>query len=79
LPSVWPETYSYTLSIALQCGLPVLAFDIGAISKRIRECHPAAGHRLFSLEMARQPDRLNDSFADFRSSHLVFDALQKAV
>jgi GT2 family glycosyltransferase len=79
LPSVWPETYSYTLSIALQCGLPVLAFDIGAISKRIRECHPATGHRLFPLEMARQPDRLNDSFADLRSSHLVFGALQQAV
>ena len=79
LPSLWPETYSYTLSIALQCGLPVFAFDIGAISRRIRECHSAAGHRLFKLELARQPHRLNDSFADFRSSHLEFDALQQAV
>jgi O-antigen biosynthesis protein len=79
LPSLWPETYSYTLSIALQCGLPVFAFDIGAISRRIRECHSAAGHRLFPLELARQPHRLNDSFADFRSSHLEFDALQQAV
>jgi len=79
LPSVWPETYSYTLSIALRCGLPVLAFDIGAISRRIRECHPPAGHRLFPLQLAKQPDRLNDCFADFRSSHLVFEALRQAV
>ena len=36
LPSIWPETYSYTLDIALEAGLPVLAFDIGAIARRLR-------------------------------------------
>lgn len=36
LPSVWPETYSYTLSLALQAGLPVVAFDLGAIAARLR-------------------------------------------
>lgn len=36
LPSVWPETYSYTLSIALRCGLVPVAFDLGAISERLR-------------------------------------------
>ncbi|MFA5138627.1 MAG: glycosyltransferase [Elusimicrobiota bacterium] len=35
--SVWPETYSYTLSIALLAGLYPLAFDLGAIGERIRE------------------------------------------
>ena len=79
LPSVWPETYSYTLSIALRCELPVFAFDIGAISRRIRECHPTAGNHLFPLELAKQPDRLNDCFADFRSSNIVFNELQQAV
>lgn len=36
LPSVWPETYSYTLSIALRCGLTAVAFDLGAIAERLR-------------------------------------------
>jgi GT2 family glycosyltransferase/glycosyltransferase involved in cell wall biosynthesis len=36
LPSLWPETYSYTLSIALRCGLTPVAFDLGAIADRIK-------------------------------------------
>ncbi len=36
LPSVWPETYSYTLSIAMRCGLIPVAFNLGAISERLR-------------------------------------------
>lgn len=30
IPSVWPETFSFTTHEALATGLPVLAFDIGA-------------------------------------------------
>lgn len=36
LPSVLPETYSYTLSIALRNGLVPVAFDLGAIAERMR-------------------------------------------
>ena len=39
LPSLWPETYSYTLSIALRCGLTPVAFDLGAIADRIKNAH----------------------------------------
>ena len=35
-PALWPETYSYTLSIALHCGLPVVVPDIGAFAERVR-------------------------------------------
>ncbi|MEZ5541715.1 MAG: glycosyltransferase [Pseudomonadota bacterium] len=35
-PATWPETYSYTLSIAIRAGLRPLAFDIGAIAERMR-------------------------------------------
>jgi len=35
LPSVWPETWCYTLDAALESGLPVAAFDIGAIRERL--------------------------------------------
>ncbi len=30
IPSIWPETFSYTTHEALATGLPVFAFDIGA-------------------------------------------------
>jgi len=34
--SVWPETFSYTLSEAWQAGLYPVAFDLGALAERIR-------------------------------------------
>jgi glycosyltransferase involved in cell wall biosynthesis len=36
LPSLWPETWCYTLTQAWQAGLNVAAFDIGAQAERIR-------------------------------------------
>lgn len=36
LPSLTPETWSYALSEAMTTGLPVIAFDIGAIAERLR-------------------------------------------
>lgn len=77
LPSVWPETYSYTLSIALQAGLPVAAFDIGAIARRLRKFEPSAGHCLYNLDLAKKPDRLNERFIEWRSNHVVTEALQR--
>jgi GT2 family glycosyltransferase len=38
-PSVTPETWCYTLSHALRAGLPVIAFDLGAIAERLRAVH----------------------------------------
>jgi len=34
-PALWPETYSYTLSYALESGLPILAPQIGAFPERL--------------------------------------------
>ncbi len=34
-PAQWPETYSYTLSSALQMGLPVVVPNIGAFRERV--------------------------------------------
>jgi GT2 family glycosyltransferase/glycosyltransferase involved in cell wall biosynthesis len=36
LPSIWPETWCFTLGHAWRAGLPVAAFDIGAPADRIR-------------------------------------------
>jgi glycosyltransferase involved in cell wall biosynthesis len=55
LPSVWPETWSYTLDYALGTGLPVVAFDLGAIAERLR----AAGVGVL-LPLDLKPARIND-------------------
>ncbi len=36
LPSIWPETWCFTLGHAWQAGLDVAAFDLGAPAERIR-------------------------------------------
>jgi len=37
LLSICPETFSYTLSECIACGVPVLGFNIGAINDRIQK------------------------------------------
>ena len=34
-PGQWPETYSYTLSDAIDAGLPIVATRIGAFPERL--------------------------------------------
>jgi glycosyltransferase involved in cell wall biosynthesis len=34
-PALWPETYSYTLSAALNARLPIVAADLGAFPERL--------------------------------------------
>jgi glycosyltransferase involved in cell wall biosynthesis len=53
--SVWPETYSYTLSIAQAAGLYCVAFDIGAPAARIAEWGWGE-----VLPLGTPPGRLND-------------------
>jgi len=61
LPSLWPETYSYTLSLALQAGYPVFAFDIGAIATRLRKL--AQDDYLMPLSCANKPPEINSIFS----------------
>jgi len=60
LPSVCPETFSYTLSIALRTGLPVCAFDLGAIAARLRRL--GIGDGLMDLSLADRPAALKRSW-----------------
>lgn len=57
LPSTCPETFCYTLSLALSCGLPVSAFDLGAIGARLRRLGLGAG--LVDLSLADRAGALN--------------------
>ncbi|MEM6622568.1 MAG: glycosyltransferase [Pseudomonadota bacterium] len=57
LPSIWPETYCYALSIALRSGRPIAAFAIGAMETRLESVSRA---KLLPLETARKPDVLWD-------------------
>ena len=37
IPSIWPETYSYTTSEAIFSGYPVIVFNLGAPAERVRK------------------------------------------
>lgn len=56
--SVWPETWSYTLSEALDAGLFPVAFDLGAIAQRIR--HIGWGYCL-PMSAMTNPAVVNDA------------------
>lgn len=60
LPASWPETYSFTLSIALEAQLPVVAFDLGAIARRLRSA--GAHDHLLPLSTLSDPGAVNAFF-----------------
>ena len=51
--SIWPETYSYTLSLGLSTGLPCFAFDIGAPACRIADL--GMSDNLIPIEKIQDP------------------------
>jgi hypothetical protein len=53
--SVWPETWCYTLDYALQVGLPVAAFDLGAVAERV-----AAAASGVLMPLGLRPRQIND-------------------
>lgn len=57
-PAIWPETYSYTLSIALRYGIHPVSFDLGAIARRIKASNfgTVLGYDYFC-----QPRRINEA------------------
>jgi len=69
LPSVWPETYSYTLSLALKAGYPVYGFDLGAISSRLKRLGKTEG--LLSFQDSARPEVVNQAFLACRERHTV--------
>ena len=55
LPSVWPETWCYVLDEAAAVGLPIVAFDLGAIAERLID-----GKSGTVLPLDMEPRHIND-------------------
>ena len=64
-PAIWPETWSFTLTEALQDGAEILAFDIGAIAQRLRRLERG---RLLPYELHADPEGLADEVMGLRSA-----------
>lgn len=64
-PYAWPETYSYTLSIALRSSCPIFAFDLGAIASRLRTLE--LDEHLMPLQLAREPTAINQRLLAYRT------------
>jgi O-antigen biosynthesis protein len=62
LPSVWPETFSYTLTAAVTAGFPTVVFDLGAPAERLSG---VANALVLPLELALRPQELNDRILSF--------------
>ena len=54
-PSVWPETFCYTLSEAMSAGVYPVAFDLGAPARRIRACGWGG---IMDLELSLDPNKI---------------------
>jgi len=61
IPSIWPETWCFTLSEAWAAGLYTLAFDLGAQAERI-----AATQRGGLLPLGLPAGRVNDALLTWR-------------
>lgn len=66
IPSIWPETYCYTLSIAWRFGLKPVVFDIGAPAQRIRAAGGTQSGECLPLALSQDAVALNDWFLHYR-------------
>lgn len=65
IPSLWPETYCYTLSIGLKGRYPVMSFDIGAVARRLRECRDDT--YILPLALGKRHAEVNTFLTNIRS------------
>ncbi len=56
--SVCPETYSYTLSVAMAANLYPFCFDLGAIAERVKTMDWG---RVFDRQWINEPGKINDA------------------
>lgn len=61
ISSIWPETYCYTLSLALAAGVPPVVFDLGAPAERLRARGDGV---ILDPALAQDAGALNDLLLD---------------
>ena len=59
IPSIWPETFCYALSMALKLKIPPVVFDIGAQADRVS---PLTWGKAIPIKLAYDPCRLSEEF-----------------
>jgi len=67
IPSIWPETFSYTTHEALATGLPVFSFNLGAQGDAVREARNG-----IALELI-EAGSLHDTFVEIFGRELCLD------
>jgi GT2 family glycosyltransferase/glycosyltransferase involved in cell wall biosynthesis len=73
-PSVTPETWCYTLSHALRAGIPIIAFDLGAIAERL-----CGVDRSRVVPLSTSPASLNDAMLAMADKGDVRDEAEEAM
>lgn len=60
---IWPETFCYTISEAVLCGIPVLVTDIGAVGERVKKMQCG-----WSVPSASSPETVLRKIDEIRSN-----------
>jgi GT2 family glycosyltransferase/glycosyltransferase involved in cell wall biosynthesis len=61
LPSIWPETWCFALSVAWRAGLAAVVFDIGAQAERVRSTNKG-----WILPLGLPPNAVNNALLSVR-------------
>ena len=69
LPAIWPETWSFVLTTALRCGLPVMAFAHGAQSERLRRL--GREDLLLPTNWCEHPEKILTRLVAFRRACVI--------
>lgn len=73
--SIWPETYSYTLTETIACGVPVLSYQIGAVGERIKKY--GFGWSIRQCTKKETLDKIREIASDIDAYNQVIDNLNK--
>jgi GT2 family glycosyltransferase len=74
VPSIWPETFCYTLSIALKKRIPPVVFNLGAQAERVKSI---AWGAVLPLDLSTNPALLSGALLNLPLERLWQDAKQE--
>ena len=64
---IWPETFCYTISEAVLCGIPVLATEIGAVGERVKAlgCGWTVPHGTSYQDILKKIDEIKNDYEEY--------------